>query len=185
MVKISSIFLNDIKDDLARMSPEARAQQDNVHKHVGLLIATWANAESLFLALFCMVAKTTIENAKVMYFQHESTSARQRLIENLVKTNLKGSDRATALDIKNRFVELSRVRNEFAHCEYVIDPKTFCYTYTVSSKIKNLDSSPIDAKKPLDQSRLNEIIKTKDELIALNKDLLRFLSALDKRSEPH
>jgi hypothetical protein len=146
------------------LSPEAKQQQDTIHAFVGCLIAIWANTETIFINLLHHLLNCSRENAQVVYFSFTSIRARLGLIDDLATINLKPADRDDVLALTKRFLNLSAVRNELTHCEYLLEPKTCFYTGTASANIDDLLNRPVYTERPFDHQRLNEIRVTAKQL---------------------
>lgn len=166
------------------ISKDVRKQQDYIHQRVGLLIASWANTESLFLKIVYLLIGSSENVSEVIYFSFESNSGRQRLVERLGVTVLPKNLQNELDSIREEFAEFTILRNELAHCEYIVDKETYAYIGTATSKIRNLKTTPITKTTPFDEARFEQIRQAVAGLNKLNRKMIKFISKLQNAKSP-
>lgn len=176
---IPDFLLRDSLKAEAGMSDEARAQQDQVHKAVGLLFAVWANIETRLIALVSRLVNVDRKNARIIFFSLTTNRAKMNLVRALCQANLKGERLKAALKLVDRFKAPTRLRNELAHSEYSLDPATYFYKGTYSLDMER-ETVPIDKLKPFNAARMNEITNVTKNLLKLGDDIWRLCSDMDK-----
>jgi len=160
------------------MTNEAKAQQDEIHLAVGVLIASWANAESAFSAIAARLLGTDDTGATLAYFSLSSNYARMNFLKALAQERL-DEPRVAELDkLIDRFKNPTRTRNELAHAEYVLDLDTLAYTETCSIVTTELDKRPMRISKPFDKNRMNEIKTATQNIGELNRSIWQFYKTL-------
>ena len=122
----------------AFITPEARAQQDSVHKTVGSFMAMWANVESLLVAVLGILLDTSHENAQIVYAGLNTVHARRRTITALARQNLDEPECDRLLSLIKAFKSERSLRDSFAHCEYILNDK-FCYVAMAHYDLDNLE----------------------------------------------
>lgn len=146
---------------------------------IGNLVFSWSNNESLLIYILMLLLKTDDISATVVFGTLNTTRARLDLISRLAKLNIKSREVDAKLSkIIERFNECTRVRNEFNHCMYTVDPQGVI-THTQSIKIAEARGRlQLGSVKPMDEKRIKEILATVQQLKVLNREIWDFLPFL-------
>ncbi len=128
--------------------------------------------------MIAMILRVSQANGDVIFFSQSSHYGRMKLLNALINTNLQGDLKDRSLAIIKRFKAPTRLRNELAHAEWVIDQGTGHYIATVSANLDTVDQKPLLETKAFDKGRINEIdqacrvlSKIVNDIIDLNEDL--------------
>ena len=163
------------------LAPKSADHRTSILALIGNLVFSWSNNESLFIYLLMLLLRTDQTSAAIVFATLNTTRARLDLIQRLAKVQIKDPAIDKALSkLISRFVDCTRIRNEFNHCMYMVDDHGEI-THTHSIKIvetrKKLEFGEVRA---MDDKRLKEMIETTRELKALNRDIWNFLPRLDE-----
>ena len=163
------------------LAPKSADHRTSILALIGNLVFSWSNNESLFIYLLMLLLRTDQTSAAIVFATLNTTRARLDLIQRLAKVQIKDPAIAKALSkLIARFVDCTRIRNEFNHCMYMVDDHGEI-THTHSIKIvetrKKLAFGQVRA---MDDKRLKEMTATTRELKALNRDIWNFLPRLDE-----
>lgn len=165
---------------LAAAAPASADRRTFVHALMGNLICSWSNNESLFIYVLMILLRTDEASAAVVFATLNTTRARLDLIQRLAKIRV--TDKALARSLTaliERFSESTRVRNELNHCMFIFD-STGAITHTQSMRLTETKSSlRFGEIKALDESRLQEMLRTTTEMTKINRDIWDLLPRLE------
>jgi hypothetical protein len=136
------------------------------------LVFSWSNNESLLIYILMLLLKTDDVSATVVFGTLNTTRARLDMISRLAKLNIKNREvDARLAKIIERFNAYTRIRNEFNHCIYTVDPQGVI-THTQSIRIAEVRGQlQLGSVKPMDQIRIKEIMATVQQLKELNREI--------------
>lgn len=167
-------------DLLAAAAPASADRRTSVLALIGNLICSWSNNESLFIYVLMILLRTDEASAAVVFATLNTTRARLDLIQRLAK--IKVTDKALARSLTaliERFSESTRVRNELNHCMFIFDSKG-AITDTQSMRLMETRSSlKFGEIKPLNESRLQEMLQTTREMTKINREIWDLLPRLE------
>lgn len=167
-------------DLMAAAAPASADRRTFVLALMGNLICSWSNNESLFIYVLMLLLRTDEASAAVVFATLNTTRARLDLIQRLAK--IKITDKALARSLTaliERFSESTRVRNELNHCMFIFDSKG-AITHTQSMRLMETRSSlKFGEIKPLDESRLQEMVQTTREMTKINREIWDLLPRLE------
>ena len=160
-------------------APRSADRRTMILALIGNLVFSWSNNESLLIYILMLLLKTDDISATVVFGTLNTTRARLDMISRLAKLNIKNREvDARLAKIIERFNEYTRIRNEFNHCIYTVDPQGVI-THTQSIKIAEVRGRlQLGSVKPMDQKRIKEIVATVQQLKALNREIWDFLPLL-------
>lgn len=158
---------------MVEISPEAQAQQDAIHREIGQFIARWANIESAFVWVVRAALNTSFENAAALFGTHGNSNGKMKVVSSL----LHNFDLETATALKKtvaQFKEVTNLRNQIAHSEYLLDPASFHYVGLAPVEISNGKL----ADEILFDDRLRQRIdQNNDKLMRIHQHLCQFRQA--------
>jgi hypothetical protein len=167
-------------DLLAAAAPASADRRTFVLALIGNLICSWSNNESLFIYVLMILLRTDEASAAVVFATLNTTRARLDLIQRLAK--IKVTDKALARSLAalvERFSDSTKVRNELNHCMFIFDSKG-AITHTQSMRLMETRSSlKFGEIKPLDESRLQEMLQTTREMTKINREIWDLLPRLE------
>lgn len=147
---------------------------------IGNLICSWSNNESLFIYVLMILLRTDEPSAAVVFATLNTTRARLDLIQRLAKIEV--TDKALAKKLTaliERFSESTKVRNELNHCMFIFD-SSGAITHTQSMRLMETKASlRFGDIKALDESRLQEMLLTTNEMTRINRDIWDLLPRLE------
>ena len=147
---------------------------------MGNLICSWSNNESLFIYVLMILLRTDEASAAVVFATLNTTRARLDLIQRLAKIRV--SDKALSKNLTaliERFSESTKVRNELNHCMFIFD-SSGAITHTQSMRLMETKSSlRFGEIKALDESRLQEMLRTTHEMTKINREIWDLLPRLE------
>jgi hypothetical protein len=162
------------------LAPKSADHRTSILALIGNLVFSWSNNESLFIYLLMLLLRTDQTSAALVFATLNTTRARLDLIQRLAKVQVKDPAIAKALTkLIARFVECTRIRNEFNHCMYMVDDHgeiTHTHSIRIVETRKKLAFGEVRA---MDDARIKEMAETTRELKALNRDIWNFLPRLD------
>lgn len=163
-------------------APLTADQRTQILAHVGNLIFTWSNNESIFIYLLMVLLECDFDAATITFISLNTTRARLDLIRRLTKAKIRDAETVRKVErIIDRFNECTKVRNEFNHCIYQMNERgeiTHTNVLKISETKTGLQYAVI---RPIDQARLKEISSTIKKLTKLNRDLWAFLPELERK----
>ena len=90
---------------------------------VGKLNYSWTNTESLLIHLIAGLSGVDKDVALVLFLTLNTTRARIDLVQRLAKMERTGTaERKRNVNVTNRILKLSSLRNRYNHCIYAFDP---------------------------------------------------------------
>jgi len=165
---------------LAAAAPASADRRTFALALMGNLICSWSNNESLFIYVLMILLRTDEASAAVVFATLNTTRARLDLIQRLAKIRI--TDKALAKSLTTlieRFSESTKVRNELNHCMFIFDEKG-AITHTQSMRLMETRSSlKFGEMKALDESRLQEMLKTTREMTKINHEMWDLLPRLE------
>src|SRR5262245_25134872 len=165
---------------LAAAAPASADRRTFVLALIGNLICSWSNNESLFIYVLMILLRTDEASAAVVFATLNTTRARLDLIQRLAKIRV--TDKALARSLTSlveRFSESTKVRNELNHCMFIFDAAG-AITHTQSMRLMETRSSlRFGEIKALDDSRLQEMLRTTSEMTKINRDIWDLLPRLE------
>ena len=167
-------------DLLAAAAPASADRRTFVLALMGNLICSWSNNESLFIYVLMILLRTDEASAAVVFATLNTTRARLDLIQRLAK--IKVSEKTLSKNLTTlieRFSESTKVRNELNHCMFIFD-STGAITHTQSMRLMETRSSlRFGEIKALDESRLQEMVRTTHEMTRINREIWDLLPRLE------
>jgi hypothetical protein len=167
-------------DLLAAAAPASADRRTFILALMGNLICSWSNNESLFIYVLMILLRTDEASAAVVFATLNTTRARLDLIQRLAKIRV--SDKALSKNLTTlieRFSESTKVRNELNHCMFIFD-SSGAITHTQSMRLVETRSSlRFGETKALDESRLQEMLRTTNEMTKINRDIWDLLPRLE------
>ncbi|MCZ7594112.1 MAG: hypothetical protein M5U16_03750 [Hyphomicrobium sp.] len=156
-------------------------QRRDIVAHIGNLIFTWSNNESLFIYLLQVLLDTDFESAAITFVTLNTTRARVDLIRRLAKKRVRDAETIAKLErLIERFNECTKLRNELNHSIYELD-ENGRITHTNELRfVETKTGVKFAARRPVDAARLKQIDGTVRKLIKLNRDLWAFMPELEK-----
>jgi hypothetical protein len=168
-------------ESIEAVAPRSADRRTSVLALIGNLVFSWSNNESLFIYLLMILLKTDQTSAAIVFATLNTTRARLDLIQRLAKLQVK--DRAISRQLNeliDRFNEYTRIRNEFNHCMYKVSGRgdiTHTHSIRIVETRKRLQLGEV---KPMDDTRIKEMMETIQGLKALNRDIWDFLPRLEQ-----
>ena len=167
-------------DMLAAAAPASADRRTFVLALIGNLICSWSNNESLFIYVLMIMLRTDEASAAVVFATLNTTRARLDLIQRMAKIRI--TDKVLAKNLTaviERFGELTKVRNELNHCMFIYD-SSGAITHTQSMRLVETKASlRFGEMKALDESRLQDMVKTTNEMTKINRDIWDLLPRLE------
>jgi hypothetical protein len=155
-------------------------QRARVFELVGDLNFAWANNESLLIYFTMLLLRTDEISAAIVFATLNTTRARLDLVERLAKAHLREADlRKRLAGALDEFAALTRIRNEFNHCTFVVGvggELTDTQTLKLQESRGRLS---FGVRRPIDDRRLAELSKASAELKALNRRLWQIMPAIE------
>jgi hypothetical protein len=165
---------------------EARAatsagQRHDIVAHVGNLVFTWSNNESLFIYLLQVLLDTDFEVAAITFVTLNTTRARLDLVRRLTKLRVQDPEVVQKVEkLIERFNDCTKLRNELNHSIYELDA-TGCITHSSELKVSEAKNGlKLASRRPFDAARIRQIEGTVRKLTKLNRDLWAFLPELER-----
>jgi len=167
-------------DALAAAAPASADRRTLVLALIGNLITSWSNNESLFIYVLMILLRTDRASAALTFATLNTTRARLDLIQRLARVTIgdKALNKELA-DLIGRFNDSTQVRNELNHCMFIFDAAGMI-THTQSMRIvQTKNSLRYGETKPMDDARLQEMVRTTKEMTRINRDIWEFLPRLE------
>jgi hypothetical protein len=162
-------------------APETADQRTNVLAHIGNLVFTWSNNESMFLYLLQILMRCDFDTAAITFVSLNTTRARLDLVRRLAKSKVKEPEMVRRVErLIERFSECTKLRNEFNHCIYQLDDKGQITHTGVLRIVETKEAVQYASVRKLDADRLREINLTVRRLTKLNRDLWAILPDLEQ-----
>lgn len=146
----------------------------------GDLNLAWSNDESLFIYLLMLLLRTDERAAAIVFATLNTTRARLDLVQRLAKiAPLDKAVRSELTDIVERFSGATRLRNDLSHATFVIDAEGEI-THTQHMKVEESRGNlRFGLRKPVDDERLEEIARTIQDLLTLNRRIWDLMPVLE------
>jgi hypothetical protein len=167
-------------ESIDAVAPKSADRRTSVLALIGNLVFSWSNNESLFIYLLMLLLRTDQTSAAIVFATLNTTRARLDLIQRLAKTQV--TDRAISRTLDNiveRFNDYTRIRNEFNHCMYKVSNRgdiTHTHSIRIIETRKRLQLGEV---KPMDDTRIKEMVEAVQGLKLLNRDIWAFLPRLE------
>jgi hypothetical protein len=167
-------------DLLAAAAPASADRRTFVLALIGNLICSWSNNESLFIYVLMILLRTEESSAAIVFATLNTTRARLDLIQRLARIRITDSDISRSLArLIERFVESTKVRNELNHCMFIFD-RSGAITHTQSMRLAETKASlRFGEIKALDESRLQDMLRTTKEMTRINREIWELLPRLE------
>lgn len=167
-------------DALIEAAPASADRRTLVLALIGNLITSWSNNESLFIYVLMILLRTDRASAALTFATLNTTRARLDLIQRLARVAIRDKDLTRALTgLIDRFNVSTHVRNELNHCMFIFDASGMI-THTQSMRIvQTRNSLRFGETKPMDDARLQEMVRTTKEMTRINRDIWEFLPRLE------
>jgi hypothetical protein len=167
-------------DLLAAAAPASADRRTFVLALIGNLICSWSNNESLFIYVLMILLRTEESSAAIVFATLNTTRARLDLIQRLARIRITDRDISRSLArLIERFVESTKVRNELNHCMFIFD-RSGAITHTQSMRLAETKASlRFGEIKPLDESRLQDMLRTTKEMTRINREIWELLPRLE------
>ncbi|WP_347335927.1 hypothetical protein [Bradyrhizobium murdochi] len=165
---------------LAAAAPASADRRTFVLALMGNLICSWSNNEGLFIYVLMILLRTDEASAAVVFATLNTTRARLDLIQQLVKIRV--TDKALARSLTalvERFSESTKVRNELKSLHAHLRLFGRHHPYPIDAIGGNKVRPQIRRDKALDESRLQEMLRTTNEMTKINRDIWDFLPRLE------
>ena len=167
-------------DTLTAAAPASSDRRTFVLALIGNLICSWSNNESLFIYVLMILLRTDEAAAAVAFATLNTTRARLDLIQRLAK--IKVTDKTLSKNLTTlieRFSESTKVRNELNHCMFIFD-SSGAISHTQSMRLMETRSSlRFGEIKALDESRLQDMVRTTHEMTRINREIWDLLPRLE------
>jgi hypothetical protein len=167
-------------DLLAAAAPASADRRTFVLALIGNLICSWSNNESLFIYVLMILLRTEESSAAIVFATLNTTRARLDLIQRLARIRITDTDISRSLArLIERFVESTKVRNELNHCMFIFD-RSGAITHTQSMRLAETKASlRFGEIKALDESRLQDMLRTTKEMTRINREIWELLPRLE------
>ncbi len=172
-----------IAPDFVRLDADAVSsaeQRDRIMLAIGHLVFAWSNNESVFIYALMELLDTDFSSAATTFVSLNTTRARLDLIRRLGKLRIRDPKLLRRLErLIERFNDCTKVRNEFNHCIYELNPQgeiTHTTTLRITEKKEGIQIAEV---KPFDAARHEQIYRVIRKLTALNRDVWAFLPELE------
>jgi hypothetical protein len=145
---------------------------------IGNLVVSWANNESVFLAMLQVLLIGGEKAAAIVWNSHQNTRARLELVRKLCRERVTDTDLLAKIETAiSNFAGHTRVRNFYCHAMYRYDDK-LCLLDATGTKAQQ-EGNPIAFEtKRMDHVSLNEITNTTVNLALFNRELWRLVEQL-------
>jgi hypothetical protein len=168
--------------DFAAIEREAQKYADRktmILALIGNLIFSWSNNESMFIYVLMVLLETDEATAAVVFVTLNTTRARLDLILRLAA--LKVADPAVARTLNGlirQFNNLTRLRNEFNHCMYVLNEHGEITHIRAMRLEEDKHGLSFGATQEMNDARVEQIIDAVRRLTKLNREIWEFLPRL-------
>jgi hypothetical protein len=127
-----------------------------------------------------ILLRTEESSAAIVFATLNTTRARLDLIQRLARIRITDSDISRSLArLIERFVESTKVRNELNHCMFIFD-RSGAITHTQSMRLAETKASlRFGEIKALDESRLQDMLRTTKEMTRINREIWELLPRLE------
>jgi hypothetical protein len=162
-------------------APSSAGQRHDIVAHVGNLVFTWSNNESLFIYLLQILLETDFEAAAITFVTLNTTRARLDLVRRLTKLRVRDPEIVQKVEkLIERFNDCTKLRNELNHSIYELDASG-CITHSSELRVSEAkDGLRLASRRPFDAARIRQIEGTVRKLTKLNRDLWAFMPELER-----
>jgi hypothetical protein len=157
---------------------ESESQRAAVMVHIGNLLVNWGNNEGLMIRILHELLGCSVESSQIIFATLKITQSRIELIRRLSVQNTEGEVRAKLLKLCDRFMSLTRTRNEIAHSMWHFDNKGYIRGSFNIRITSHFEQNKILDTKDISQARLNEIQNVAKQLVKFNRDVWAFFPEL-------
>lgn len=164
---------------IERVAAQSAGQRHDVVAHVGNLVFTWSNNESLFIYLLQVLLETDFEAAAITFVTLNTTRARLDLVRRLAKARVRDAETIRTLErLIGRFNDCTTLRNELNHSIYELDSEG-CITHTSELRFTETKGGiKLASRRPFDAARIRQINGAVNKLTKLNRELWAFIPEL-------
>ena len=168
-------------DAIEKAARHSGASRANLMGLIGQLVFSWSNNESLLIYVLMVLLQTDEPAAATVFSTLNTTRARLDLVSRLGRIKLADRETRTALEtVVRRFNEINQVRNEFLHAMYAVDA-TGTITHTQTMRLINKSGRlSFGQQHAIDRERIEGLLRTCNELRALNRQVWDLLPQLAK-----
>lgn len=156
-------------------------QRHDIVAHVGNLVFTWSNNESLFIYLLQVLLETDFEAAAITFVSLNTSRARLDLVRRLAKARVRDGETIRKLEkLIEQFNDCTKLRNELNHSIYELDSNG---RITHSSELRITETKEtikLASRRAFDAARIRQIETTVKKLTKLNRDLWAFIPELER-----
>ena len=158
---------------------ETGASRANLMVLIGQVVLGSSNNESLLVYILMVLLRTDEPSAAIVFSTLNTTRARLDLVSRLARIKIGDRETRRALDqVVDLFNDANQVRNEFLHAMYTVDAKgAITHTQTMRLIVKGGRTS-FGEQTPIDQKRLDGMVKACRDLRSLNRKIWELLPRL-------
>lgn len=155
------------------------ASRANLLALIGQLVFSSSNNESLLIYILMVLLRTDEPSAAIVFSTLNTTRARLDLISRLAKIKVADRETRNALEqIVKDFNDAQQIRNEFLHAMYTVDGKG-AITHTQTMRfIQKGGRISFGEQNPIDQKRLDGLLKALANFRTLNRKIWDLLPRL-------
>jgi hypothetical protein len=146
---------------------------------IGLLVFSWSNNESLLIYVLMVLLRTDEPSAAIVFSTLNTTRARLELVDRLAQINV--IDRRVRVRLNRvieSFNEAIRIRNEFLHATYKVNSSGEITHTQIMRLVAKKGGMSFGQQQPIDQTRLDGIVRTCGDLRRLNREIWDLLPQL-------
>jgi hypothetical protein len=160
---------------------ETGASRANLMVLIGRLVFGSSNNESLLIYILMVLLQTDEPSAAVVFSTLNTMRARLDLVSRLARLKVADREIRSELDqVVGLFNDTNHVRNEFLHAMYTVDTKgAITHTKTMRLITKG-GRSCFGEQNPIDQKRLDGMVKACRDLRSLNRKVWELLPRLQE-----
>lgn len=166
-------------DAIETAARETGASRANLLVLIGQLVFGSSNNESLLIYILMVLLQTDEPSAAIVFSTLNTTRARLDLVSRLARIKISDRETRDALDqVVKLFNDANQVRNEFLHAMYTVDAKgAITHTQAMRLIVKGRRFS-FGEQNPIDQKRLDGMVKACRDLESLNRKIWELLPRL-------
>jgi hypothetical protein len=166
-------------DAIERAAGDTGARRANLMALIGQLVFGSSNNESLLIYVLRVLLQTDEPSAAIVFSTLNTTRARLDLVSRLARIKISDRETRRALDqVVKLFNDANQVRNEFLHAMYTVDGKgAITHTQTMRLIMKG-DKFSFGQQNPIDQKRLDGMVKACRDSESLNRKIWELLPRL-------
>ena len=166
-------------DAIEKAARETGASRARLMALIGQLVFSSSNNESLLIYVLMVLLQTDEPSAAIVFSTLNTTRARLDLVSRLSRIKISDRETRRTLDqLVKHFNDANQVRNEFLHAMYTVDANgVITHTQTMRA-IEKSGRVSFGQQTPIDQKRLDGMVKACRDLKSLNRKLWEFLPRL-------